>query len=146
LLNDVLAEMVVIAATMRTEREDRERREREAERERRENEAARIEAEREAHRIKALTSEVERWQQALKVRGFVTALRAVLEDEQCRITPGGGFERWTNWAISYADRIDPVEHFRLDVKKLVTKRTAEVEALICASGAVIAEQDETREP
>jgi hypothetical protein len=86
---------------------ERSRREYEEEQKRivEEAEAREKEREREENLIKTMTS----WQHAQGIRAFVSAAQSKRRDQVLGDPVGGvEFDRWVRWALSYADKIDPL--------------------------------------
>ena len=105
--------------TAKEEREAEERRikweaqQREWER----REAERQRAELELKRQKEITEQISSWRLARDVRVYVDEVHALLKAADMRLTRGGQAEKELNWALAYADRIDPLLVWRAEIEK-----------------------------
>jgi hypothetical protein len=115
------------------------------EEEQRRREAARLAAEAEERRTKALQDEVARWKFAHEIREYVAAKEDALAAEGCRVTPGGPFEQWTQWARAHADQIDPLHQLRLQAQEVIREHRAKAEAMAAAAGATLVPEDDAGE-
>jgi hypothetical protein len=55
-------------------------------------------------------------------------------DAKCTITKGGPLESSLDWAITYAEKVDPLAKLRADVKHVISEREAR-EAVAAPSDA-----------
>jgi len=81
-------------------------------------EKARREAEEEKRRVAQIRDQVERWRLARDIRGFVTEGQRIVLDGHCKISKGGPLEDEFEWALDYADRIDPLRDLRVSVAQM----------------------------
>jgi hypothetical protein len=106
-LNDFVVGLVAWAEREKERRQEREHREREW----KEAEQRRLESKRRQEEENARIGELERkvvaWVKSGQVRDFVTAVRARM-DEADEVEDREALERWTEWALAYADRLDPL--------------------------------------
>jgi hypothetical protein len=107
-LNDILAGLAGGFEAIRLDREEKaeiERQRWKAEEERRVRENER---KRELIRYRRLLRKVDNWETAARIRRFVAAIDASIpaegasEDRQ-------SFDKWSQWALAHADRVDPVD-------------------------------------
>lgn len=106
-LNAIIAGFFVAGEVLRRhrlERQEAERRYAEAERERwRQEELRRKEAE----RVQELLRRVSAWRQAAEIRAYVQAVRTAAETAR-RDIDEAHLEEWASWALTQADRLDPL--------------------------------------
>lgn len=93
-------------------------RQQEAER-RREQEQRRKEEE--LRREKDLEKSVARFRLARDIRDLVSASRAAVADAGLSVTAGSDLERRMEWALAYAERIDPVSELRAELARGATE-------------------------
>lgn len=62
----------------------------------------------ELERFQGLQYEVRRYHEAEQIRTYVAAVREMVIRRDGQIKPGGKLERWIEWALSHADRLDPL--------------------------------------
>lgn len=55
---------------------------------------------------------VDRWQEAEKIRSFLTAMRTKSKDQERSTDDRAALDRWFAWAESYADCVDPTQNGR----------------------------------
>ena len=79
--------------------------------------AERRHAEQEAVRRKKIVQDIADWRLARDVRAYVSEVQQIIADAGMQLTKGGSPEDELNWALAYADRIDPLSTWRADVKK-----------------------------
>lgn len=108
-VNDILIELIVGVEKLRTWRKQQE----EYERRRREDEIKRWKQEderrKEQQKIQELDEMIDRWERSDRIRTFVTDVRQHIESTKGPIESGSELGRWLNWALHYADSIDPLE-------------------------------------
>ncbi len=75
-------------------------------------EKARRDAEEEKRRVAQIGDQVERWRLARDIRGFVAEGQRIVLDGHCKISKGGPLEEEFEWALDYANRIDPFRELR----------------------------------
>jgi hypothetical protein len=80
-------------------------------------EAERQRAEFELKRQKEIAEKISGWRLARDVRAYVDEIQALLKEADMRLTAGGRAEEELNWALAYADRIDPLLVWRADIEK-----------------------------
>ncbi len=108
-INSFMAGLIRIAQWIRRDREERQREE-----ERRRIaaiERARKRAlwEEEKGKFEKLERHVTGWHQAQRIRAYVEALRQdIIQRDGC-VHPGSEDEKWIMWALSQADRLDPLK-------------------------------------
>jgi hypothetical protein len=121
LLNSFVAGMVRAAERQRAERLDRERQEREwAEQRRKREEDERRQAE-ERQRAERLQQQVDAWDRGRRIRQYVAELKEnALPPEKWTIAKVPLVE-WMEWALLYADSIDPVAPLRKDRQAELTR-------------------------
>jgi hypothetical protein len=114
-LETFIANLSTVALAFRLKREEDERRAaeaREAARVRHEEEARRLEEgerrRQEELREKALEAEVAQWRRAEDIRSYVTATLESLGEEDAATDDGESVRKRMQWALDYADRIDPL--------------------------------------
>lgn len=114
-LNSVLAGIVAFGARKcEHDADEKRRRLAEADAARRREAEARERAERrklqvgERARVDALLRQADDWRQAETLRQFVEAVRADRVDAGCTIEQGSELDRWIEWALAQADRLDPL--------------------------------------
>jgi hypothetical protein len=100
-MNDIVVGFVRAAAKIRQENIEREKRHRAYEEARRQEEERRKKRQEELERFEGLKKKVSRWRQAEEIRAYVAAVRGSGDLEEER-------ERWCEWALMHADRIDPL--------------------------------------
>ena len=108
LLNSFIIGLMNAAVTVRTNRLERENRQREWEEQRRRaDEQARLRLQ-EENRIKRLLEYVSNWHQSQRIREFIEAVRADAIRNRGPIEPGSKVDKWIKWATRYANEVDPL--------------------------------------
>ncbi len=123
-LNDVVARLHVLVHRQREARVANERAElrRQEEARHRREEQERAEAEQE--RARRLREEVERWELARSIRGYVAEAQAIVAAGHCTLIEDGKLAQSLRWAVAYADQIDPFASLRAEVAGRVAERAA----------------------
>jgi hypothetical protein len=103
------------------EYEEQRKRWEQAERERRRKEE-------EAARVKRIQEDMEGWRLARDIRAFVAEAMKMVADADCKITKGGPLEESLDWALAYAERVDPLAQLRADLRRAVAEREAKESA------------------
>jgi hypothetical protein len=113
-LDSILVGVANAAVASRLWREESDRRERQRqEEERRRREAEQAKREEEA-RVVDFDRKLARWEQAERIRSFAAAVRRDAELRSGPIPPRGELQRWLDWALARADRLDPLNADRDD--------------------------------
>jgi hypothetical protein len=108
LLNSFIIGLMNAAVSVRTNRLEREKREREwEERRRKAEEEARLRLE-EENRIKHLMGQVSNWHQSQRIREYIEAVRADAIRNRGSIEPESKVDKWIIWATRYANQLDPL--------------------------------------
>ncbi len=125
-LNDVIARLYVLADGMKRARAEAERQRKKRE----EEERRRLEEEHRAYeeqqRAKHFQEQLDEWRLARDIREYVAEAQAIVADGHCSITPGTSLDDTLRWALSYADRIDPLAALRADIAKVAAEGTKPV--------------------
>jgi hypothetical protein len=80
--------------------------------------------EEEAARVKRIQEDVASCRLARDIRAFVAETKQTLEDGKCTITKGGTLETWLEWALAYAEEVDPLGQLRQDIERVIAERDA----------------------
>jgi hypothetical protein len=110
LINAILEGFATWSAAIKAKRIEDERRRREWEEQERRREEQRRRNALESKRVEGLAKDLERWRQRQQILGYVAAVEAKLNADNC--VDEEAVRQWINWAKDYADRIDPL-HERL---------------------------------
>ena len=108
-LNAFIIGLIKAAEVQKADRIEREKRraaDEEADRRREEIERQRIEAE---ERFKTLERQVEAWTKSQQIRAFVEAVKASTVKARGPIEQETDLDRWIEWAMKQADRINPIK-------------------------------------
>lgn len=111
-LNKFLQVLVLGAERQQSERIKRERQEREwaeAKRQREEEERRRWE---EQKRVERLNQQLDDWSRSRRIREYIAEMREVTLNPMKWNFAGIPLPEWMEWALAYADRIDPVAPIR----------------------------------
>jgi len=65
-----------------------------------------------AKELQAITDQIERWRRARDIRMYVEEFRTLVGARGDKIEPRSQRDKWTEWALSMADRIDPLATLR----------------------------------
>jgi hypothetical protein len=82
------------------------------------------------------------WKRAQAIREYVAENMCAVEESGCMVTPGGSFEKWGEWALAYADEIDPISRVRRDAAEMVRKHKAKIAALAATANVTALESEE----
>ncbi len=82
--------------------------------------------EREAQNEKDILKTIEGWRLARDVRAYVEQVKALVRDEDLRIAQGGPLEEELNWALTYANRVDPLTRLKDDIAKVKAESALEL--------------------
>jgi hypothetical protein len=103
----------------RAQEEARRRKEAEEQHKRwRREEAELRRKEQEAAREKEILGAISKWRTARDVRAYVAEIHALVKEADVTINEGGRGDQELKWALSYADRIDPLTSWRKDIEKV----------------------------
>jgi hypothetical protein len=105
-LNDFIVGIVAAAEALRTQRLEREARQRAWEEDARRQQVAEDRKLLESARIRALDQDLTDWRTSRSVREYVHAMRVAAERTSVG-EPGSSLSRYLDWAERYADRLDP---------------------------------------
>lgn len=93
--------------------------------ERREAERQRVEAEK--RRVEEIKHRIDGYRLARDIREYVAEVRRLVADADLKITKGGSLDEFIDWALGYADGVDPLTALRDEIQK-VLKRKSEPKA------------------
>ena len=79
----------------------------------------------EASRQKQIVETITNWRLARDVRAYVAGVQALVHDAGLEVTKGGNAESELNWAVAYADRIDPLSSWREDIGRVKAQAAGE---------------------
>lgn len=102
----------------------RERQQKECEEQRkpwRREEEERRHKEQEAARVKHIQEAMASWRMARDIRAYVAEIHALVKEADLKITEGAGPDQELKWALTYADRIDPLTSWRKDLETVKAK-------------------------
>jgi hypothetical protein len=102
---EALTQFSAYIKSKRLEREERDRQRAEKERIRAERERCEREQEEE---LTVLLKQVDAWHRSRQIRAYVRAVTRVVVAKRGPIEAGSHNERWIEWALRHADRIDPL--------------------------------------
>ena len=111
-LNEFIIGLIKAAEVQKADRIERERRRAADEEARRRREEIERQGREEEERLKTLERQVEAWTKSQQIRTFVEAVRTVAVQKDGKIMPGSDLEKWMEWAVRMADRIDPLRDMR----------------------------------
>lgn len=87
-------------------------------------EEARKRAEFDKQRLEDITRRIEGYRLARDVREYVGEMKRLVDEAKCTITAGGTLDEFIQWALAYADRVDPLTRLREEIDKMVSQREA----------------------
>jgi hypothetical protein len=88
------------------------------------NEAERRRAEREEARKKQIVEKIAAWRLARDIRAYISEVRELVHGEGLQIIEGASADEDLKWALSYAERIDPLTAWREDIARAKTETAA----------------------
>jgi hypothetical protein len=91
-----------------------------------EQEAKRRHQELEQAREKALLEAIKAWRLARDVRRYVGEIKSLVADAGMRLTQDGTPDHELNWALAYADRVDPLSAWRAEIEEVKIAAEQEV--------------------
>lgn len=77
--------------------------------------------EQEGAREKQLLQDITSWKLAGDIRAFVAETTQVVKEANCTIAEGGPLERSLQWALAYAEKVDPLRTLREDIRRVRSK-------------------------
>jgi hypothetical protein len=105
------------------QQEEREEREHEAQRKRREaEERERRRAQEDAERVKDFEQRMAGYRMARDVREYIGEMQRLVAEAKCTVIEGGGLDEFIQWALEYADQVDPLTSLREDIERAVSER------------------------
>jgi hypothetical protein len=108
LLQDILIGLIQAADVVRQWHLEREEENRQREEQRRRHAELERQRQKELERFQGLQREVRDYHEAGRIRAYVAAVRTTTIEQDGVIEPGGKLEKWMEWALAHADRLDPL--------------------------------------
>jgi hypothetical protein len=105
-LNDIVSRLYILANGIKQARAEAEHR-----------------AYEEQQRAKQFQERLDKWRLARDIREYAAEAQAIAADGHCSITAGSSLDNTLRWALSYADRVDPLSALRADIARLAAERT-----------------------
>lgn len=107
-LNEFIVGLIKAAELKKADRLERERRNAAEEEARRRREEIEKQRKEEEERFRTLERQVEAWTKCQQIRTFVEAVKTSAVKEKGSIEPGSDLDRWIEWAMKQADRLNPL--------------------------------------
>ncbi|MBI5546934.1 MAG: hypothetical protein HY901_23880 [Deltaproteobacteria bacterium] len=127
LLADFVARLPEAALAVKAQRAQAERCRLEAEERQRREYEAQSRRWKEEQRAKDFQALIERWRLARDCRAYVAEARRAALEAGCIIAPGSEMEKSLEWALRYADRVDPLSELRIDAVRHLHEQEEEAE-------------------
>jgi hypothetical protein len=121
-LNEFVSSLYVQADAIKTNRIEQERRKKEWEREQERRWKEQRRQEEEARRAKELEGVIGQWRYAHDVRAYVAEARQMVADAELTMNEDSPFNKWLQFASSYAEKIDPLCGLRADIAKVLADK------------------------
>ncbi len=122
-LNTVVSSLYLTSDAIKAHRAEHEMQRAESERAQKRHLEEQRSREEEAKRAKELEDVVGQWRFAHDVRAYVAEARRMVADADLTMAAESPCDKWLNFALSYAEKIDPLAELRADIARVVAEKT-----------------------